>query len=140
MKTVNSILLIDDDEVSNFIVTRLIHKMGIEEIFKFIPSAEESLIYIKSHPLVLSGIIFIDIHLPFMNGIEFLQEIKRQHPDFSVASVIPVCSIYHPVDKQDLFKLGITECILKPVTIDKLEKHLGLFQEKQIKNSSSGQS
>lgn len=74
------ILLIDDDESTNFLNEMIIRETGIQTHVQSVMSGKEGLDYLtcqgdfahnKNYPQ--PGIIFLDINMPAMNGWEFLQ-------------------------------------------------------------------
>ncbi len=79
-KTIECVLLIDDDVATNFYNKRVIDK---HEKFKEIVianSARKALFYLLESSLgkcKKPSIIFLDINMPGMNGWEFLQEYKE---------------------------------------------------------------
>lgn len=73
------ILLIDDDETTNFINARTLRKAGVAQSIQIAVNGKEALDYLKkegkfahltSYPQ--PDIIFLDINMPIMNGWEFL--------------------------------------------------------------------
>jgi len=80
-----SVLLVDDDEINNFISIKLIKK-AIENTAisaclngRF---AIDELVNIQKHdPSLLPDFILLDINMPIMNGWEFLDEYKRLNID-----------------------------------------------------------
>lgn len=59
--------------------------------------------------------IFLDIELPGMNGIEFLQTVKGPIPPVVLVTA-------HALHALDAFGLGVVECLLKPVDTERLRK------------------
>ncbi len=71
------ILLIDDDDDSNFIHKRLIQKMGVAEKVEIATNGLEALAFLKSRQgttFEVPSIIFLDLNMPKMDGWEFLEE------------------------------------------------------------------
>lgn len=81
-KKINCVLLIDDDEPTNFLSQMIIEEAGCAEDIQVANSGEQALRYLtsqddlskegKSHPR--PDLIFLDINMPAMNGWEFLQK------------------------------------------------------------------
>lgn len=66
-------LLIDDDEDDQFFFRRMIAQSGqIDNIISF-EYADEALSFLKQTDREPINVIFLDIHMPRMNGFEFLE-------------------------------------------------------------------
>lgn len=79
-KKLNSILLVDDDEATNFIHKLIIEKMGCAEKVVITQNGSEALAYLKSKvngSTPQPDIIFLDINMPGMNGWDFLEEYQK---------------------------------------------------------------
>tara|TARA_R110002074_G_scaffold146084_1_gene295414 strand:+ start:2954 stop:3355 length:402 start_codon:yes stop_codon:yes gene_type:complete len=68
------VLLVDDDPVSSFIVSRKLIKLGIEKIGTAENGAEALKFLEKNEP----HLIFLDINMPIMDGLEFMIEFKER--------------------------------------------------------------
>jgi CheY-like chemotaxis protein len=78
-KKLNSILLIDDDEPTNFLNKRMLESMHCTHKVQVIQKAPEALEYLTRLAMDDTGttdfpdIIFLDINMPAMDGWEFLE-------------------------------------------------------------------
>jgi CheY-like chemotaxis protein len=77
MEKMDSILLIDDDNISNFINTRLIKRLNIAHQVQVRLNGQEALSYINEDEKKCPDLIFLDINMPVMNGFEFLQSFTQ---------------------------------------------------------------
>jgi CheY-like chemotaxis protein len=81
-KKLHSILLIDDDEPTNFLNKRMLENMHCAEKVQVIQKAPEALEHLKklaaqdTEPSSLPDIIFLDINMPAMDGWEFLEAFR----------------------------------------------------------------
>jgi len=91
-----SVLLVDDDEINNFISIKLIKKALLNtEIMACLNGkfAIDQLYDIqKRDPSKLPDYILLDINMPIMNGWEFLDEYKRLNIDPSGKTKIYIIS------------------------------------------------
>lgn len=123
----NSVLLIDDDEINNFIITRMFKKMNISENVNIVTSGTKALKYMKE--LVVSGedipsLVLVDMHLPDMKGIELLVELKKLTIEFSQMNIIPISNGVHPSDQVKLQEIGLNGYVLKPISYEKIQDFL----------------
>ena len=80
MKKYNLVLLIDDNEIDNFVAKKVIEKSGFAEKVITVQSAKNALEYLNtenSSKDELPDIIFLDIGMPEMDGFEFLEEYEK---------------------------------------------------------------
>jgi CheY-like chemotaxis protein len=122
----NCILLIDDDEPTNFL-----NKLAVEEVacthhIKIIPGAREALDYLRcaGQPAPLNKdcptpeIIFLDINMPAMDGWEFLQRYEAL-PEAHKSSIIVIMltTSFNPEDELKALKIqAVKEFRNKPLT------------------------
>jgi CheY-like chemotaxis protein len=122
----NCILLVDDDEPTNFLNRMAVEELGCADTIKVIPGAREALDY-----LVCAGqraplnkdcpspeIIFLDINMPAMDGWEFLQRYEAL-PDAHKSSVIVIMltTSFNPEDELKARKIpSVKEFRNKPLT------------------------
>lgn len=82
MKPLNTILLIDDDETTNYLNHRLLTRMEIASEIRIVTNGEEALEYLEKSFQNLEGyscpeLIFVDIKMSVMDGFEFLEEYQK---------------------------------------------------------------
>ena len=121
----DTILLIDDDDVANFIYSRIIANSAIANNIKTYQSAQAALNYLKeceegnfSPP----EIIFLDINMPVMSGWDFLEK----YDSFSnlIKENTRIYMLSSSVYQEDLDKAKsyaeVEDYIIKPLTKEKL--------------------
>lgn len=115
------IIVVDDEMVSRVTRTRQIAESGntvvsFEDPYGALEAIEQS-------PW---DVVLTDLRMPGMNGIQFLQEIKRRDPKTSVI----VMTAYGSVDTAvDAMKLGAEDFLTKPFTFDELKVRLDKIRE-----------
>jgi CheY-like chemotaxis protein len=104
MNILKRVVLIDDDEVNNFVCESIIRNENFaEEVISF-QGAEEALEFLKSS-VSLNGqhfpdLIFLDINMPGMDGWNFIEEFRKL-PEHATQK----CSLFmlsSAVDRKDI--------------------------------------
>ena len=123
-----SILLVDDDEINNFISIKLIKKAVDNTAISACLNgrfAIEELVEIQKHdPALLPDFILLDINMPIMNGWEFLDEYKRLNLDPLGKSKIYIISssvFSNDINKARSYPL-VKNFISKPLSVDKIKE------------------
>src|ERR1700749_4525678 len=121
-----SILLVDDDEINNFISIKLIKKALLTtEIMACLNGkfAIDQLVEIqRKDPSKLPDYILLDINMPIMNGWEFLDEYKRLNIDPLGKSKIFIISssvFSNDINKARSYPL-VKDFISKPLNVEKI--------------------
>jgi len=127
----NCILLVDDDEPTNFLNKLAVEELGCTNHIKIIPGAREALDYLScaGQPAPLNQtcpspeIIFLDINMPAMDGWEFLQRYEAL-PDAHKSSIIVIMltTSFNPEDELKARKIpSVKEFRNKPLTAGLLQ-------------------
>jgi CheY-like chemotaxis protein len=123
-----SILLVDDDEINNFISIKLIKKALIyTEITACLDGSyaiNQLLELQEKDPNSLPDYILLDINMPIMNGWEFLDEYKRLGIDPLGKSKIFIISssvFSNDINKAKSYEL-VKDFISKPLNVDKIKE------------------
>jgi CheY-like chemotaxis protein len=108
------ILLIEDDSVDAMTVRRAIKELHVSNPLVHVENGEEALAYLNNPDHERPYLILLDINMPIMNGIEFLQAAKTT-PDLKLIPVVALTTSDEQEDKVDSFKLGVAGYMRKPV-------------------------
>jgi len=109
------ILLVEDDRVDAMTVQRALNDIHVANKLDTVTNGEEAIAYLQNENMENPCIILLDINLPRMNGMEFLQAAREK----SLLDRIPVVVLTTSKNDQDIvesFKLGVAGYMLKPVT------------------------
>ena len=113
------ILIVEDDQVDIMFLERSINEVGIKNQLYFASDGEAALALLNDPDMISPCIILLDLNLPRMNGIEFLDEIK--HDDLlKRIPVITLTSSNADQDKIDCYSRGVAGFMVKPVDYEKL--------------------
>jgi CheY-like chemotaxis protein len=116
------ILLIDDDEDDQLIFKDALSETSFRHECIIASNGLEGL-HLLSQETELPTIIFLDLNMPIMNGVEFLSRIK-QDPLYNKIPVIIFSTSNNPKDEQTLPKLGASKFITKSGDFQKLKEKL----------------
>ena len=108
------ILLVEDDQVDVMTVKRALKELHVTNPVVNVENGEEALIYLRNAGNEKPCVILLDLNMPIMNGIEFLQVAKND----GLLKHIPVLALTtseEPQDKASCFALGVADYIAKPV-------------------------
>lgn len=83
----------------------------------------------KNRPNGLPAVILLDVKMPRMDGIEVLEEIRKD-PAFKLIPVVMLSSSCEDLDLQKSYALGVNGYVVKPVEIQNFVEaiaHIGMF-------------
>ncbi len=121
------LLVVDDEsEICDFL------KMFFEDRGFTVATANSGQKALDLLDKVKPHVILLDIHMPAMDGLAALREIKKGFPD---AKVIMVTAIETRDKIEEAMRLGADNYITKPLSLDYLEKDV---QEKVAQLAKSG--
>ena len=122
------ILLIDDDVDDQEIFLTALQQVPDSPACSPLDNAKESLSQLRAYVLK-PDVIFLDINMPIMNGLQFLREIKLSEK----LKNIPVIMFSTSADDQTIKeteRLGAKHFITKPGDFNDLKEMLKLFLNK----------
>lgn len=108
------ILLVEDDRVDVMTVKRAIKELEIVNPLVLASNGEIALDYLQDEKNELPIIIMLDINMPKMNGIEFLNIMKKDHR-LKRLPVVVLTTSQEEQDRLSSFDLGASGYMLKPV-------------------------
>lgn len=121
----NCILLIDDDDTTNYVNKILIERAGCAKEIRSVTSGQAGLDYLKSttedgvHPK--PELIFLDINMPVMDGWQFIEKYEELKPEQKADVLVWMLSTSNnPEDRMRALELGSNGFMAKPLTISKL--------------------
>jgi CheY-like chemotaxis protein len=114
-----SILLLEDDTVDVMTIKRALKQLNVDNPLKLAGNGEEGLRYLNQ-TTELPGLIILDINMPKMNGLEFLEQIKKNEK-WRVIPVVILTTSLDQNDKWTSFQLGITGYMVKPVDYNRFK-------------------
>lgn len=125
----NSILLIDDDDATNFLNSLIIKEAEIAENILIALNGEEALTILQNNVINNNPqpeLILLDINMPNMNGWEFIKEYKKDNAlKNSKSLIIMLSTSFNPEDEIRALQIPeIKSFKNKPLTLDMLNEVL----------------
>lgn len=117
------ITLADDDEDDRLFFTDAFDELKINTVVNTVNNGKELLSFLNHPETVLPNIIFLDLNMPILNGIDCLKEIKLNAKFKDIAIAIYSTSSSEK-DIENTFVLGANIYIKKPSNFNELKKIL----------------
>ncbi|HXK56041.1 MAG: response regulator [Gammaproteobacteria bacterium] len=119
------ILLIEDDRVDIMTVQRAFRKNNVGNPLYIARTGVEALGMLKGvgHEKINPppGLILLDLNLPRMSGIEFLEKM-RSDPELRKIRIIVLTSSNEPRDREAAFKYEVDDYIVKPHSFEEFNR------------------
>lgn len=108
------ILMVEDDQVDAMTVKRALKELHVTNPLVHRENGEAALTHLRDPDSEKPCIILLDLNMPLMNGIEFLQVIK-QDEFLRRIPVVVLTTSEEQQDKVSSFDLGVAGYMAKPV-------------------------
>lgn len=112
---IKSCILIDDNDIDNFINKTILNNNGIDDV-KIFTTTTSALSFIKNTDFIYP-LILLDIQMPKSDGFDFIDNFYGLETDLT--KVIILSSFLSPTDREKALLKNI-KIIEKPLTIEKL--------------------
>ena len=114
MRNRKPILLVEDDRIDAMTVQRALKDIKVANQVIIRENGEEALEYLRDEANLKPAIILLDLNMPKMNGIEFL-EIAKTDDSIRKIPVIVLTTSHGEWDRLQSFDLGAAGYMVKPV-------------------------
>lgn len=111
-------LVVDDNRSTADSMVRVLKALGIQARAAYGPGPGMAILSSQK-----PNMVFLDINMPGVSGFEILRYVGRE-PRLMDVPVFVCTSDDQPQTRQDAMKNGASDFLLKPVTVDALEKAL----------------
>lgn len=108
------ILLVEDDEVDAMTVKRALKDLHVTNPLVLRENGEEALAYLRDPDNEKPCLILLDLNMPVMGGIEFLQ-VDKHDDTLKAIPVVVLTTSQEQQDKVASFNLGVAGYMAKPV-------------------------
>jgi CheY-like chemotaxis protein len=133
MEKLPLILLVDDEPATNYAHERLLYKLGVAEKILSVTEAAEALHLLSQEPPLHPTLLLLDMNLPGLDGIEFVEAFQRL--PLSHQAVTRIVLLTGGMASQDLLRLNelpIAGLVIKPLTREKIDAMLQLHFHRQL--------
>lgn len=115
-----NILLVDDDNIFNFLNTKLLRQSGIADEIHTAINGKEALDLLNNYytgTFALPDVILLDLNMPVMDGFSFLEAFKKLSlPKKEKVKIIIVTSSENPKDRAKAKEMGVALYLTKPLS------------------------
>lgn len=121
------ILVAEDNPVNQMVAVKMIEKQGYRA--DVVGDGQEAIeaLYRQTYDL-----IFMDVRMPNMDGIEATQHIRQEIPKTEQPTIVAMTAEALLGDRENLLAAGMDEYISKPIQIDKLIEVLESVGKKML--------
>ena len=114
MNSFKPILLVEDDLVDSMTVKRALKELNVANKVVIAKNGEEAIDYFNDKNNERPCLILLDINMPKMNGIEFLEE-RKKNAEINIVPTVVLTTSNDEKDKMKSFSLNISGYMIKPV-------------------------
>jgi CheY-like chemotaxis protein len=111
-----NILLIEDDAIEVMKFNRVLSSLNMKHKITVANNGEEAIAVLKVKEII-PDIIILDLNMPKVSGIEFL-EILKQDPYLKYIPAVILTTSNNHKDVMECYKIGIAGYVLKPLKYD----------------------
>ena len=103
MQPIDEVLLVDDDQISNFLTTSLLKRSGLAKNISISLDGKEAMNLLQKRAATkepFPDLILLDINMPDMNGFEFLEAFRslRNCPYHPVIAILTTSQNYQDIE------------------------------------------
>jgi CheY-like chemotaxis protein len=125
MLQLTSVLLVDDDSTTNLLNQLLLHNMHVSEQVLTAENGQEALdtltqLQAEYGPGVCPQLIFLDLNMPVMNGVSFLEAYQQTNPCACPSAIIVLANSLPEREAMRARRLPIAGFLTKPLTREKI--------------------
>lgn len=126
-------LLVEDDQSHAELVFLSFEENNVANTIKHVTDGAQALEYLKSegefHDAQRPDVILLDLHLPKLNGLEVLEQIKMDN-SLKTIPVVVLTTSANEVDRTQAYNHSVNSFVTKPVDFNKFQqmiKELSLY-------------
>lgn len=121
MNKILSCVIIDDEPLAQDLLEKFVNRIPFIKLIARFDNAIDAISQIDS---LKPDIIFLDINMPEMTGLEFLRSFTNKRPFIILTTAYPQYAV-------DGFELDVTDYLLKPIPFDRFMKAINKVKDRQ---------
>ena len=127
---IKTALLIDDEEVDQYLYRRIMDRSGLVEDVISYRYADEALAFLREPDRPTIDVIFLDINMPRMDGFEFLEALTKElDPATETVVIVMLTTSLNPEDEARARAFDVVkDYINKPLEIEHLKQVVELLK------------
>ena len=112
--------IIDDEPLAQELLQKYVSRVSSLEL---VATFDDAITAFDQLPALQPDVLFLDINMPEMTGLEFLRAYPIPHP----MVIMTTANSQHALDG---FELGVVDYLLKPIAFDRFLKAIGRVKER----------
>lgn len=133
MEKLLTVLLVDDDSTTNFLNKLLLKSLDVTDQVHTAHNGEEAMALLTQLPPFAPTLLLLDVSMPVMDGIEFLEAYLRLPAAQQAATVIVMLTTsMNSSDLSRIQELPIAGMVSKPLSREKIDALLQLHFHRQL--------
>ncbi len=114
MNNRNPILLVEDDSIDAMMVSRALKDLKVPNKLIHQENGENALDYLKTKGSEMPCIILLDLNMPRMGGLEFLEIVKKDE-QLKTIPIIILTTSSELQDRHSSFNYSVAGYMVKPI-------------------------
>lgn len=134
MQKLSSVLLVDDDSTNNFLNELLLKSLNVTDKVLIAEDGNQALELLERTPEPEEpALILLDVNMPGLNGIQFLEAYRRlPQAQRNTTVIVMLTTTMDARDLSRLDELHIAGLVSKPLTQEKVDSILQLHFQRQL--------
>ena len=120
--------MVEDDSIDAMTVRRAFKDLKLANKLIHRVNGEEALEYLRNPDAEIRCVILLDLNMPRMNGLEFLEEIKKDQTLCRIPVVVLTTST-ESCDIDETFSHSVAGYMVKPIDFDKMIKIIHIVND-----------
>lgn len=133
MEKLARILLVDDDDTTNFLNELLLKKLDVTDHVQVALSGRQALELLTQEPPYAPSLLLLDVKMPGMDGMDFLEAYHALPAEQQrVTKIVMLTTSMDSGDLSRLEQLPVAGLVSKPLTRDKIADLLQLHFQRYL--------